>query len=229
MGLIFVFGLLLSQSFHILQANGSYLLHQAYTLEAYGHYRKAAAVRMALAKLLLQPPDPDAMYNLILAGADYYEGGDHCPAIRLWRRVLRHVDQPVFDGDIFAERGDYARAFKRYAVLFAGNSVSANGIFLQNGSVQQLHDALVVGSTGKFSSAKDQLQKIINNVPVFPFALLAYGDVQDATHRREDAVSTWVTVMRTYEIVPAGSPPELGSSEAAMEMVLSRGRNKCAS
>jgi hypothetical protein len=85
----------------------------------------------------------------------------------------------------------------------------------------------VVAGTGNFSSAAAKLQKIINNVPVFPFALLAYGDVQDATHRREEAISTWITVMRTYEIVPAGSSPLLDLSEAAIEMVLNRGGNYC--
>src|SRR5579864_7563046 len=66
---------------------------QLVLLEANGHYKLAARMRLARAQTL---EDGAQFDNLALAGADEYQAGAVCEAARLWRGLLRSRLGPVF-------------------------------------------------------------------------------------------------------------------------------------
>lgn len=219
---------LLSAGFVVLQlstmqpAGARNVSDEALRLEAFGHYKKAAHVRRALEGSFVRSTDPEAVQNLILEGADDYEGGEHCAAIAIWRRVMRPVRKPLFDGDALAERGNYAAAFGRYRMLFSGETIPTNAIFLDTGSIAHLRVGLQAGAVGNFAGAESAINKAISVFPPFPWGLVMYGDVLDSLHRRREALSAWVTALRAEEPVPGGCSPALGTSYLALEMLLSR-------
>ncbi len=147
------------------------VIRQAYRLEAKGQYQDAARLRLSVAVAPAGPGDGVAIDNIAVAAADEFDSGNHCRAVQLWHSALKPRKQVLFDADNLAIHRAYRAAFRGYGVLFSGQVIPANAIFIENGSVDEVRSGLALGAQGRYTQATARINQALLEFPTFQWAV----------------------------------------------------------